>query len=212
MTIHSLPPPHPHSAKAKPQKGLALMEVLLVCVLIGVLSMVIFPNMLQKGANKELLDSKEMVLKIFRIAQSSAIIEKGFAGIKQKVRLLVHVDPDYKEGYCTSLMLIQGKKNQWKILQPPMELNPGVFFVLPKEAFLQVMNFEPKKSVEGEGPLWLYYEFDFKGHYTGSLNRLCLRQGKLEEAEGKIYIQYKAKQEAAGIYINPNGFAYDVKI
>lgn len=186
-----------------------MLEVLCVLLLVGLIVAVVVPSALKVNVNQDLRDSRAMVLKLFKIAQSSAVIENGPLDIKQKVRLLIHMDPEY-EGYCKSMMLIQGERGHWKILQPPMDLHPGVFFVLPPESFLYTMSFDPKKIADGQGSMWIYYEFDSKGKYAGTLNRVCIREGKPEKKDGKHSVVYAANQEAACIYINPTGVSCDV--
>ncbi len=184
--------------------------MLRLLLFIGFILMVVVPVIFKKNVDQDLMDAKAMLLKLFKIAQSSAVIENGPLDIKQKVRLLMHADPEYK-GYCNSMMIIQGERGRWKILQPPMQLPPGVFFVLPYQSFLYTMSFDPQKITDRQGPMWIYYEFDSKGKYMGTLNRVCIREGKLEEKDGKPHLTYIGNKEAVCIYVNPTGVSYDIK-
>ncbi len=199
----------PSTKRAQP-KGSVRVEILCVLLFIGLALIVVVPSMIKKNVNQNLIDAKAMLLKLFKIAQSSAVIEHGPLDIKQKVRLLMHGDPNY-QGYCNSMMIIQGERGHWRVLQPPMEFPPGVFFIVPSEAFLYTMSFDVQNLADGQGPTWIYYEFDSKGKYIGTLNRVCIREGELEEKDGKLHVAYTPYKEASCIYVNPNGTSYDVK-
>jgi type II secretory pathway pseudopilin PulG len=209
MTITTSPPNQ--QAQNQSNKGSTLFEMLIVFILMGILGAIIAPNVFKKELKADLVESKTTVLNLLKLAQSSAIIEHSPFNIKQKVRFLIHIDPRYKEQYCACMMLIQGARGQWNVLQPPMQLPANIFFVPGTEHALQTMDFDPVNIADGQGPAWLYYEFDSKGRYTGTLNRVCLNEGKLEEEDGTVRIAYKKHQDSACIYINPTGFAHDVQ-
>lgn len=207
ITTDSFPP----KAKLKSNKGSTLFEILIVMLLIGILAAIIIPKVFHKAQRTDLNTAKASVLNLLKIAQSSAIIEHAPSDMKQKVRFLIHIDPNFKDQYCATMLLIQGERTHWKILQPLMQLPISVFFVKPTGDLLQTMDFDPVNVADGQGPTWLYYEFDAKGHYTGVLNRICLNEGELEEQDGRAHIVYKKNQDHSCIYINPTGFAHDVQ-